>query len=229
MGLYYTKRKGHQTDELGNIPAESYEDLQAPAGWTADAQLRLAAMAVADEVGCEAEEVAERCAVLLDLAPALRPAVGVMKAADLARLAMSAGDVASQLVALRTLFPTADLDEMVSKQPQILLADCEKLRVAREELLGLLPTLNIDLVVSKQPLLLQLRNAAGFVEDAKRLMPGQDVAKVLEKRPGLVLELQSFDDIIPYDNGSAKQLERTLALRASGEKGGDGVGSPDGW
>ena len=84
-------------------------------------------------------------------------------------------------------------------------------------------------VVSKQPLLLQLRNAAGFVEDAKRLMPGQDVAKVLEKRPGLVLELQSFDDIIPYDNGSAKQLERTLALRASGEKGGDGVGSPDGW
>lgn len=59
ISTYYTKKLRRQTDELGNIV--NNPDAVAPApGWTPDAQLRLAAEALAPELRQEAEELLDK-------------------------------------------------------------------------------------------------------------------------------------------------------------------------
>ena len=229
VGLYYTKRKDHKTDELGNIPEESYEDVVEPVGWDASAKRRLACQAVGAELGLEESQVSSRIDSLLALVPSLESALDVMKVADLARLAVASNDVAARLVALKTTFPTADVQTMVGHAPQLLLVDAGELAAAAERLQALLPGLDVGAAASVQPMLLRLRAPDKFVEDAKRLLPGKDVAKMLQKDPNLVLRLQTGEDLIPYDNGTAAQIAASLALRARGESGSDGVGSEAGW
>ena len=229
VGLYYTKRKDHKTDELGNIPEESYKDVVEPVGWDASAKRRLACQAVGAELGLEESQVSSRIDSLLALVPSLESALDVMKVADLARLAVASNDVAARLVALKTTFPTADVQTMVGHAPQLLLVDAGELAAAAERLQALLPGLDVGAAASVQPMLLRLRAPDKFVEDAKRLLPGKDVAKMLQKDPNLVLRLQTGEDLIPYDNGTAAQIAASLALRARGESGSDGVGSEAGW
>ena len=47
--------------------------------------------------------------------------------------------------------------------------------------------------------MLSVQSFARAVEDAKRLMPGKDVERVLSSTPDLVLQLQKGADMIPYD------------------------------
>jgi hypothetical protein len=56
---YYTKKLTRQTDALGNIISEPDAVAAAP-GWTPDAQLRLAAAALAPELQRDAEELLDK-------------------------------------------------------------------------------------------------------------------------------------------------------------------------
>ena len=95
-----------------------------------EATLRRAAAQAVSMAGLPEGEAEALLEDLERVAPGLAPRFGRMKVADLARLATRVDDVAKRMVELRLLFPTADLNRLVTSRPGILLeplADLELL------------------------------------------------------------------------------------------------------
>ena len=68
-----------------------------------------------------------------------------MKPELLASLVKRLPEVAAKLVALKTVFPTADVSEMVSRQPGLALTDdFTQLEAAGDRLTHILPGLDLD-------------------------------------------------------------------------------------
>lgn len=49
------------------------------------------------------------------------------------------------------------------------------------------------------PCVLSVASFKAAVQDARRLMPGLDVANMMLQDPGFILSLQKGTDLIPYD------------------------------
>lgn len=227
IGTYYTKRRRHATDALGEIKEDLYDDLEPLPGWDTAGQRRFAVQVVARELGLGEAEVERQLRTLETLVPDLSSKLNTMKVADLARLAGKAKDVAGRMVELRTLFPAADISRLVAGRPMLLLEDLadveERVRLVRGYMAS--PSFSpadLDRWLERNPLLFlepsQVKNA---LEEVRRLFGGDDAPYQLLKNPNLVLNLQTRDDMIPYDNGSLKQLQETM------RQGPDAA--PDGW
>ena len=52
---------------------------------------------------------------------------------------------------------------------------------------------------------------------------------MIERDPDLFFSAQKGSSLIPYDNGSLKQLKATMEARVAGVKEGTGDASPEGW
>lgn len=224
IGLYYTKRKTHKTGPLGEIADESYEDVLDPAGWNDDAKMSLAMRCVADELGATEEFVASRVAQLQTLVPDLTPKLETMKVADIARLAMKVPDLPSRLLALRETFPTANISLLASRRPGILLEDPRDVAAVADRLRHLLAPSSgedVDSAVERNPTFLEVSQVETALSEIRRLMPNKDAARMLIASPDMLFSFQTGDDLIPYDNGSLKQLQATL-------RGGEGA-APPGW
>jgi len=133
VGTYYTRRKVRET-KLGQISGmEDRGDVSDPIGWDEDAKIRLAVTCVAKELGLSEKFVQKKTTLLQKLVPDLKPKLSTMKVADLARLATMVHDVPSQLLALRDIFPTANISRLVSQRPTILLEDMESVKEKANE------------------------------------------------------------------------------------------------
>lgn len=98
----------------------------------------------------------------------------------------------------------------------------EEIRDRAEQLKSLLETEEIDRAVELNPTFLDLAQVRAAMEEIKRLMPKQkSAARVLLQNPSMLFSTQKGDNLIPYDNGSAKQLKASLT-------GGEGA-APKGW
>ena len=147
-----------------------------------------------------------------------------MKVADLARLAAAGGEnIAERLVALCDLLPNANLAALLQRTPMIILQDFSALAAAKQALTSHFSTLDsdqLDTLIAAQPALLQ-PGASKAVASLQSMLAGQDVSQLLLKNPSLLFSAQTGEDLIPYDNGSLKQLKDTLA-------GNEGA-APQGW
>ena len=116
---------------------------------------------------------------------------------------------------------SANVSLLVSQQPAILLEDMDKIRDRAEQLKGLLETDEIDRAVELNPTFLDLAQVRSAMKEIKRLMPKQNAAKVLLLNPSMLFSMQTGENLIPYDNGTAKQLKASLT-------GGEDA-APKGW
>ena len=229
MRLYHSKRRAPgRTGPGGRIPEDGpgADDVAPPASWDAQAQRRLAVRVVARDAGLLEGEVEALLEDLERVAPGLAPRFGRMKVADLARLATRVDDVAKRMVELRLLFPTADLNRLVTSRPGILLEPLADLEAAvarvREALASpRVRPADVDRVCEAHGYFLDAAAVEGAVAEVARLFPKEDAARRLLNEPALLLQVQSGPDIIEYDNGSAAQIEESL-------RGGPGA-APKGW
>mmetsp|Transcript_16956 Transcript_16956/g.34682 ORF Transcript_16956/g.34682 Transcript_16956/m.34682 type:complete len:293 (-) Transcript_16956:59-937(-) len=226
IGLYHTKRKTFKTGPLGEVPEETYDQVTDPVGWTQEAKMKLAIDCVARELDVSPDFIAQRMSLLQKLVPDLKPKLKTMKVGDLARLVVNVPDIATKLLTLREIFPSANISRMVSYQPALLLEDMEAVREKAEGLRELLQTDDIDRAVELNPTFLELDQVRLALAEVKRLggslrVSEENAARYLMMNPSLLFSMQTGDNLIPYDNGSLKQLKASL----NGEEG----AAPKGW
>ena len=229
IGLYHTKRKHHKTSPLGEIPEETYDDVTEPIGWNEHTQLELAIECVARELEVEESFVRSRIALLQKLVPDLKPKLRTMRIGDIARLAVKVPDVATKLLKMREIFPSANISRLVCQQPTILLEDMVDVEEKAKGLKVLLETEDIDRAVELNPVFLDLAQVSAALDEIRRLMPKQNAPKYLIMNPNMLLSLQTGDNLIPYDNGNLKQLKATLVARSKGDDEGGKDASEKGW
>lgn len=111
-----------------------------------------------------------------------------VKAADLASLALDPSQAASRVLALKALWPTADLTRIVQKKPAVLLDDAATLKANAAQVRQLLRTaVDADALVTAIPELLSPRMALScLLTVAKWYFNRRDPVEVLEKDPGLI-------------------------------------------
>ena len=80
---------------------------------------------------------------------------------------------------------------------------------------------DVDSAVERNPTFLEVSQVETALSEIRRLMPNKDAARMLIASPDMLFSFQTGDDLIPYDNGSLKQLQATL-------RGGEGA-APPGW
>ena len=110
----------------------------------------------------------------------------------------------------------------------------ENMRHLKEDILeplGIVNNKQIDSMCSKNPLLfLDVKQTNNAIDELSRLLGGKSQApkdknaKVIEmliRDPNILLNVQTGDNLIPYDNGTLKQVQETL------EKGPNAA--PQGW
>eukprot|EP00887_Chlorella_sp_A99_P001359 scaffold8.g1359.t1 len=130
VSAYYTKKLERKTDALGNIQS-SVETLAVPPAWTPDAQLRLAADALAAQLQSDAETLLDQARrqhgtvqllvrQLQALLPGLEGTLRRMKPAELVRLAAQLEQISRQLLLLKELLPGADVPAVVAAHPPLL-------------------------------------------------------------------------------------------------------------
>ena len=211
------------------------DNLVALPGWDAAGKERLAATIVSKELGVEPALVMERMQQLKVLLPGLASRLGTMRTADVARLAASVPDVAARLVRLRGVFKSdrCDVAAMCSIQPSLLSEETEAVAAKLEALRRLFPTIDVEALAAAAPRVLDVERTAVAAAELTRLMGGLgvDIPQMIAKDPDMLLSVQKGDDIIPYDNGSEKQVQASLRARRAGIDGGDDEpdASPEGW
>jgi hypothetical protein len=89
---------------------------------------------------------------------------------------------------------------MVSKRFSLLLTDdMAAVAAAATRLKQLLPSIHTDYFVEAHPSVLDVEDFERALEDARRIMPGVDVAQMLRQNPDMVLSLQKGNNLIEYD------------------------------
>lgn len=143
------------------------------------------------------ERLAAGLASLENLLPGLRIDLdsGGMRAADLARLALNPSDVAARVLALKALWPTADLTAVVQKKPAVLLDDPATLKSNAAQVRQLLKTaVDADALVTAIPEMLSPRMAlAILITVTKWYFNRRDPVAILEKDPGLIERASAAD------------------------------------
>jgi hypothetical protein len=120
---------------------------------------------------------------------------GGVRAADLAALALDPSAAAARVLALKVLWPRADLAAIVQKKPAVLLDDVPALKANAAQVRQLLRTsADADDLVSKIPELLSPRMCLGILITVNKWYFGrQDPVAVLEKDPGLIERASAAD------------------------------------
>ncbi|PNW77033.1 hypothetical protein CHLRE_10g419500v5 [Chlamydomonas reinhardtii] len=168
--------------------------------FTDDFKVRLIKRVASDELGISDEEMESRLQQLGALLPGLESRLGKAPPKLVARLAASTGQVAVRLLALKELFPQANLSAMVNNRLGLLLDDdTAQLQAAATRLRQLLPDINVDKFVETFPLVLDVECFEMALEDAKRIMPGINVTSMLRNNPDVILSLVKGKNLIPYD------------------------------
>ncbi|MEW5301569.1 MAG: hypothetical protein WDW36_004422 [Sanguina aurantia] len=177
-----------------------YQVSERNTAWNSDLRLRLIKRFAADELDISEPELEDRLSQLAVLLPDLHSRLAAAPPQLVAKLAGSLPEVAKRLMTLKELFPTANVSTMVSNRLSLLYEDSmERVAAASVQLTVLLPGLHIDRLVQSHPLLLDVQSLEVALEDARRMMPGQDVVAMMGSNPGLILSLVKGKNLVPYD------------------------------
>ncbi|KAL4451439.1 hypothetical protein ABPG77_009511 [Micractinium sp. CCAP 211/92] len=183
-------------DSLGNI-VSSAETVAASPGWTADAQLRLAAEVFSAELQQDASELLHQVQQLQALLPGMQSTLQRMKPADLVRMATQLEQISEQLLTLRQLLPTADVAALVAAHPPVL-------RMARAELEDALAKVrdtfpeasqaDLDAMLSANGSLLDGgASLAGCLAGVGHLMPRVQLMRCLQRDPSFLYQFQPLE------------------------------------
>jgi len=215
VNVYHSKRKEHKTNELGDIVSEEANDgsniLEQP-GWDADGKLRFSIMIISEELGLTEKEVEDRVGQLFTLIPGLKTKVGIMKTADLVRISASIPDVYKSLVALKDVFPGADLPTMITNRPSILLEDAKEMERKVKQLRVACPKLNWDAILSDHAYIFEIKNPGANCLALKEKLGTtvKDFEMYIARNPMSLLSVQTGEELLEYDNGSLRQLKANL-------------------
>jgi hypothetical protein len=194
--------------------------------WNDDLKLRLIKRVAAQKLNLTDDELERRLALLTPLLPrSLGPLLARASADTCIRLASNTSAVASRLLRLKSLFPLANVEEMVAGRLSLLLdEDLDDVAAARDRLdarvlLG--PSrVCVDRFVEAFPVVLSARGAEfeRAVEDAFRLLPALQpyaaaggardpegaaaLARLLRNEPDMVLGLMKGSCLVTYDQVS---------------------------
>lgn len=104
------------------------------------------------------------------------------------------------LLELKTLLPGANVGALVNKRLSLALdEDMATVRAAIARLEQLLPGIAVDRFIEAFPTVLDVDDFERALEDAKRLMPGLNVAATLRSDPEIILSFMKGKNLIPYD------------------------------
>jgi hypothetical protein len=215
VNVYHSKRKEHKTDELGDILSEEANDgdniLEQP-GWDAQGKLRFSIMIISEELGLSEKQVEERVGQLFTLIPGLKTKVGIMKTADLVRISASIPDVYKSLVALKEVFPDADLPTMITNRPSILLEEAKEMERKVKQLREACPRLNWDAILSDHAYIFEIKNPGENCLALKEKLGTtvKDFELYVARNPMSLLSVQTGEELLEYDNGSLRQLKENL-------------------
>ena len=215
VNVYHSKRKEHKTNELGDIVSEEANDgsniLEQP-GWDADGKLRFSIMIISEELGLTEKQVEDRVGQLFTLIPGLKTKVGIMKTADLVRISASIPDVYKSLVALKDVFPGADLPTMITNRPSILLEDAKEMERKVKQLREACPKLNWDAILSDHAYIFEIKNPGANCLALKEKLGTtvKDFEMYIARNPMSLLSVQTGEELLEYDNGSLRQLKANL-------------------
>lgn len=154
------------------------------------------------ELHISEDEMEHRLQQLSLLLPDLAAKISVMKPKAVAYFAADTNRLALALVELKRLFPTADVANMVVKQPALLIERSpQELAVAAEKLRELLPRFDIDWLLERHPqIALDVDTFAETLAEAQRMMPNQDVMHTLAHNPNMIFGFERRASMIPYDS-----------------------------
>eukprot|EP01024_Parvocaulis_polyphysoides_P005005 TRINITY_DN11247_c0_g1_i1.p2 TRINITY_DN11247_c0_g1~~TRINITY_DN11247_c0_g1_i1.p2 ORF type:complete len:150 (-),score=23.05 TRINITY_DN11247_c0_g1_i1:132-530(-) len=124
----------------------------------------------------------------------------MMKQDVLTAFVANPNNLAQRLIRLKDIFPSANVGEMLLKRVSLgLNEDLDNIEQGVKEIRKLLPKVNVDVLAQQNPVVLNFQSFKQALEDAKRMMPQQDLQVALIRDPQLVLSLQRGADMIPYD------------------------------
>ena len=215
VNVYHSKRKEHKTDELGDILSEEAnggDNILEQPGWDAQGKLRFSIMVMSEELGLSEKQVEERVGQLFTLIPGLKTKVGIMKTADLVRISASIPDVYKSLVALKEVFPDADLPTMITNRPSILLEEAEEMERKVKQLREACPRLNWDAILSDHAYIFEIKNPGENCLALKEKLGTtvKDFELYVARNPMSLLSVQTGEELLEYDNGSLRQLKENL-------------------
>ncbi|EFN52616.1 expressed protein [Chlorella variabilis] len=177
LANYYTKKLERRTDSLGNISSSPDTIAEGP-GWTREAQLRLAAQALAAELQ---QDAAVR--QLHALLPAMEVQLSRMRPAELVRLAARLEQISQLLVALRLRFPASDVAAMAAAHPPLLSMTPEQLREAVAAVQREFPDASqedLEAMLATNATLLDAANLRGCMEGVGHLLTRQQLMCALQ-------------------------------------------------
>ena len=215
VNVYHSKRREHKTNELDDILSEEANDgdniLEQP-GWDARGKLRFSIMVMSEELGLSEKQVEERVGQLFTLIPGLKTKVGIMKTADLVRISASIPDVYKSLVALKEVFPDADLPTMITNRPSILLEEAKEMERKVKQLREACPGLNWDAILSDHAYISEIKNPGENCLALKEKLGTtvKDFELYVARNPMSLLSVQTGEELLEYDNGSLRQLKENL-------------------
>lgn len=155
-----------------------------------------------ERLGITEDELDARLSELVALLPDLRDRLPSAPVDMVARLASTTRRTAARLLRIKAAFPRADAGAMVGARLGLLLDDdasLPDLEAAAARLRALLPGLDADRFAEAFPAVLDVDDFERALDDARRLMPGADVAAMLRADPGLVMSLMKGKHLITYD------------------------------
>ncbi|KAG1656639.1 hypothetical protein FOA52_008863 [Chlamydomonas sp. UWO 241] len=174
---------------MGRVVQEQAIDL----GKEAEATLiRSAAQLKTMQLGISEAEFESRLGQLLTLLPGLSDRLLSLKTDLLLQLCSEPDAVASRLITLKSLYPAANLNQMIYKRPEMLTAagwaGVEAGSAKLRETFGEGP--HLDALVQAQPLLL-VPQVDTLLSEITRLVPGSCPKAVLLSNPSIVPSLMS--------------------------------------
>eukprot|EP01026_Neomeris_dumetosa_P026987 TRINITY_DN2196_c0_g1_i18.p3 TRINITY_DN2196_c0_g1~~TRINITY_DN2196_c0_g1_i18.p3 ORF type:complete len:132 (-),score=20.53 TRINITY_DN2196_c0_g1_i18:784-1179(-) len=123
-----------------------------------------------------------------------------MKQDVLTAFVANPNNLAQRLIRLKDIFPSANVGEMLLKRVSLgLNEDLDNIEQGVKEIRKLLPKVNVDVLAQQNPVVLNFQSFKQALEDARRMMPQQDLQVAFIRDPQLVLSLQRGADMIPYD------------------------------
>uniref|UniRef100_A0A061RH13 Uncharacterized protein n=1 Tax=Tetraselmis sp. GSL018 TaxID=582737 RepID=A0A061RH13_9CHLO len=176
---------------LGDAPWNLFFDLrERETEWSEGNQERLVVAFAAEELEISPAEVTRRLQELTVLLPDISLRLHKLRPSIVATLIRDTKDVARRLVRLKATFPKANLDTVVSAEPQILLRDPSEVEREAAEVADLLGVQEIDSLVEQYPRILD----AGAVEEAlsmlRAVMPGKDPRATLVASPSFISRVE---------------------------------------
>lgn len=183
-------------DSLGNI-LDTPDHTAEPFTWTADAKVKVAAMALSEELQMDAETLVQKVSCLADIVPGAEKVVGRLKPADQVRLAAVFEQVPKRLIALRGALPAGvDVTQVLEKWPEALLIDSKGISLGvgliTNVFAGILDDNGVAAMINTTPQLLQQGVLDACLKGAGHLMPLTQLADSLIRYDDYWMQFQSL-------------------------------------